>query len=97
MDKFKYSSTNIVTDKGELYKVMATITKILKYYVNRYKVKYIMYEPGKKAEDGLHNPSQREALYKAFIKKQVPNAEFIQYDSSNAPIVQSGQVLVKIK
>ena len=97
LDTTANASSRVVTNKGELYKVMATITKILKYYVNRYKVKYIMYEPGKKAEDGLHNPSQREELYKAFIKKQIPNAQFISHNSEHGPIVQSGQILVKIK
>jgi len=97
LDTTANASSRVVTNKGELYKVMATITKILKYYVNRYKVKYIMYEPSKKRGMEDFTTNQRAGLYKAFIKKQIPDAEFIEYDSSNGPIVSRDQILVKIK
>ena len=69
------SSAKIVVNKGELYKVMATITDIIKYYVKKYKAKAIMYSPSKKSSEedfGL----QRDNLYKAFITKAIPGVRF---------------------
>lgn len=71
------SSTNIVVNKGELYRVMATITAIIKYYVKKFKAEAIMYSPSKKYDEedfGL----QRDNLYKAFITKAIPGIEFKQ-------------------
>ena len=69
------SSTNIVVNKGELYRVMATITAIIKHYVKKFKAKAIMYSPSKKSDEedfGL----QRDNLYKAFISKAIPGVTF---------------------
>ena len=71
------SSTNIVVNKGELYRVMATITAIIKYYVKKFKAEAIMYSPSKKSDEedfGL----QRDNLYKAFIAKAIPGIKFKQ-------------------
>ena len=71
------SSTNIVVNKGELYRVMATITAIIKYYVKKFKAEAIMYSPSKKSDEedfGL----QRDNLYKAFISKAIPGIKFKQ-------------------
>ena len=72
-DEYEFSNT-IVTNKGELYRVMATISNILQHYLKDNKV--ITYSPEKKP--GENFGKQRDALYKAFIAKKFPNAEFKQ-------------------
>lgn len=68
-------SNTVVTNKGEVYKVMATITNIVQHYLKDNKI--ITYSPEKKS--GEEFGKQRDNLYKAFISKKVPNAEFKQY------------------
>jgi hypothetical protein len=84
----KYWSTIIATNKGELYRVMATITKIVQEFLkNNPTIKVLIYEPSKKSSEkefGL----QRDILYKAFIKQAFPSAEI-----SN----QENNIIVKIK
>ena len=70
----KDRSPEIVVNKGELYKVMSTITNIIKHYVKKFKAKEIIYSPAKKENEGFG--SQRDNLYKAFISKAIPNVEF---------------------
>jgi len=68
------SSAKIVVNKGELYRVMATITDIIKKYVKKLKAKAILYSPSKK--QGEDFGTQRDQLYKAFIKKAIPGVKF---------------------
>ena len=68
------SSAKIVVNKGELYRVMATITDIIKKYIKKLKVKAILYSPSKK--QGEDFGTQRDQLYKAFIKKAIPGVKF---------------------
>jgi hypothetical protein len=70
------SSAKIVVNKGELYRVMATITDIIKKYIKKLKVKAILYSPSKK--QGEDFGTQRDQLYKAFIKKAIPGVKFEQ-------------------
>ena len=72
----KYPSTTTVTNKDEMYRVMATITSIIKKYIEEYKIQAIIYSPSKKSdkEDDFNN--QRDKLYKAFISKTFPNVEY---------------------
>jgi len=65
------------TNKGVQYKVMATVTKIIKDYVEQYsKVVDISYEPVKKnAED-----QARMKLYKAYVTKALPNWKYREDD-----------------
>ena len=72
----KYPSTTTVTNKDEMYRVMATITSIIKKYIEEYKIQVIIYSPSKKSdkEDDFNN--QRDKLYKAFISKIFPNVEY---------------------
>jgi hypothetical protein len=69
------SSAKIVVNKGELYKVMATITDIIKYYVKKFKAKAISYSPSKKSDEEDFG-SQRDNLYRAFISKAIPGVRF---------------------
>jgi len=73
------SSSKIVVNKGELYRVMSTITNIIKHYLRQYRgdIKAILYSPSKKSsEEDFSN--QRDNLYKAFILKVFPDAKIKQ-------------------
>jgi hypothetical protein len=67
-------SNTVVTNKGEVYKVMATIVNIVQQYLKDNKI--ITYTPEKKA--GEEFGKKRDSLYKAFITKKFPNVEFKQ-------------------
>ena len=77
-------NVSIVTNKGEMYRVMSTIVDIIKDYIKRNdNIKVIIYEPIKKeGEKGF----KRNDLYMAFIKKQIPTAKF--EDSYGSVIVK---------
>ena len=72
----KYPSVTTVTNKGEMYRVMATITSIIKKYIEEYKIQAIIYSPSKKSdkEDDFNN--QRDRLYREFISKAFPGAKY---------------------
>jgi hypothetical protein len=73
------SSSKIVVNKGELYKVMSTIVDIIKHYLRQYKgdIKAIVYSPSKKSSEENFG-SQRDNLYRAFILKAFPDAKIEQ-------------------
>ena len=77
-------NASIVSNKGEMYRVMSTIVDIIKDYIKRNdNIKAIIYEPIKKeGEKGF----KRNDLYMAFIKKQIPTAKF--EDSYGSVIVK---------
>lgn len=68
------SSSRIVVNKGEMYKVMATIVDIIKKYLKKSKAKGITYYPSKKSSEDFG--TQRDMLYKAFISKAIPGVKF---------------------
>jgi hypothetical protein len=70
------SSAKIVVNKGEMYKVMATIVDIIKKYLKKFKAKAIIYSPSKKS--GENFGVQRDQLYRAFISKAIPGVKFKQ-------------------
>jgi len=74
-DKRGKPSYKIVVNKGELYKVMSTITDIIKHYVEKFKAQAITYSPSKKSSEEDFG-TQRDNLYKAFISKAIPNIKF---------------------
>ena len=65
------NSINDVVNKGEMYAVMSTITKIIIQYLRSFKknasVKFIKIEPSKNFE----GDRRRTNLYLAYIKKQL--------------------------
>ena len=73
---YTYSTANAVVNKGEMYRVMSTMADILRVYSKKLKAKAIIYSPSKK--QGEEFGSQRDLLYKAFIKKAIPNVTFEQ-------------------
>jgi len=70
------SSAKIVVNKGEMYRVMATLVDIIKKYIKKLKAKAILYSPSKK--QGEEFGTQRDQLYKAFISKAIPGVKFEQ-------------------
>lgn len=71
------SSAKIVVNKGEMYKVMATIVDIIKKYLKKFKAQAIIYSPSKKSSEKYFG-TQRDQLYRAFIKKAIPGVTFKQ-------------------
>ena len=69
------SSSKIVVNKGEIYRVMSTLTAIIKHYVKEIEAKAIIYSPSKKSDEEDFG-TQRDNLYKAFISKAIPGAKF---------------------
>ena len=67
-------STTQVTNKGEMFPVMATIVDITKHYLKKLGANGIVYNPSKKSKEG-NTDNQRDRLYRAFIRKAFPNAK----------------------
>jgi len=81
-------SSKVTTNKGEHLKVMSTIVDILKEYIKKNSaIKAIMYSPSKKDNEEVFG-TQRDMLYKAFIKKAAPSATFFK---------ENDYVIAKIK
>jgi len=71
------SSAKIVVNKGEMYRVMATIVDIIKKYIKKSKAQAIIYSPSKKSSEENFG-TQRDNLYRAFISKAFPGTTFKQ-------------------
>jgi hypothetical protein len=71
------SSAKIVVNKGEMYRVMATIVDIIKKYLKKSKAQAIIYSPSKKSSEENFG-AQRDNLYRAFISKAIPGVIFKQ-------------------
>jgi hypothetical protein len=71
------SSAKIVVNKGEMYRVMATIVDIIKKYLKKFKAQAIIYSPSKKSSEENFG-TQRDNLYRAFISKAIPGVTFKQ-------------------
>jgi hypothetical protein len=84
-------SAKIVVNKGELYRVMATITDIIKYYVKKFKAKAISYSPSKKSDEEDFG-SQRDNLYRAFISKAIPGVRFEQSEDDITAILPNTMI-----
>jgi len=61
------------TNKGDQYKIMATVTKILKDYISKHpELVEISYEPVKKSADD----QGREKLYQVYVQKNLPDWKY---------------------
>ena len=69
------SSAKVVVNKGELYRVMATLADIIKKYLKKSKAQAIIYSPSKKSSEENFG-TQRDNLYRAFISKAFPGTTF---------------------
>jgi hypothetical protein len=85
--EFLGGSSNIVVNKGELYKVMATVLDIIKKYLKEFKAQAIIYTPSKKSNEDFGN--QRDQVYKAFISKAFPEVKFEQKGDMMVAILPS--------
>jgi len=78
-NKTKDGFDTLDTNRGEQYKIMATVTKILKDYVAQHpEVVEIVYEPVKSGP----SDQGREKLYKAYVEKNLPDWSYTK-DSHN--------------
>jgi hypothetical protein len=84
------SSAYVIVNKGEMYRVMATIVDIVKKYTKKLKAKAILYSPSKK--QGEDFGTQRDQLYKAFISKAIPGVKFEQKRDLVAAILPDTQI-----
>jgi hypothetical protein len=71
------SSAKIIVNKGEMYRVMATIVNIIKKYIKKSRAEAIIYSPSKKSDEENFG-TQRDNLYRAFISKAFPGTTFKQ-------------------
>ena len=71
------SSSKIVVNKGELYRVMATLADIIKKYIKNSDLQAIVYSPAKKSDEETFG-TQRDNLYRAFISKAFSGVKFEQ-------------------
>jgi hypothetical protein len=87
-DDFGVPNQNVVTNKGEQYRVMNTLAAIIKedLAINSY-IKYITFNPAKRNKDV--NSNAREKMYMKYIQGRLPNAK--QIEDPKYPI------LIKIK
>lgn len=79
---------NLVTNKGELYRVMNTVAAVIRedLAINQY-IKYITFNPAKRDKDTESNA--RGKLYMKYIQGRIPNAKEVQSDRF--------PILIKIK
>lgn len=74
--------TKTVTNKGELYRVMATVTKYVKKELDDFpNIKYIFFQPTKKSS----SDQRRFNLYISYISKIIP-IKSIEKDKGNKNI-----------
>lgn len=84
-------SSKVITNEGDLFKVMATVADIIKKYLKKriFKdVEYLIYTPSKKI-DQAGSKNQRDMLYRKFITHAFTGAH-INTD-------ENGWVVAKIK
>jgi len=75
-------SNKIVTNKGELFRVMATIVDITKKILkDRKNIKTLTFT-GSKTKKGSKDDQRRNNLYMAYIRKNIPNVKNIEDDGS---------------
>jgi hypothetical protein len=76
-------SYKVETNKGELFRVMATIVDITKSILKERKnIKQLTFSGSKKDEDD----NRRNNLYMAYIKKHVPNIKNVEVDGSEIKV-----------
>ena len=70
-------SNSEISNKGDLYDLLATIMDIIKKAIKKYpKIKYIEYIPEKSKKEKNYAGNKRDIAYRYFLKKEFPNTEF---------------------
>ena len=76
-------SYKVETNKGEVFRVMATIVDITKSILKERKnIKTLTFSGAKKDEDD----NRRNKLYMAYIKKHIPNVKNVEVDGSEVKV-----------
>jgi len=86
------SSSKIVVNKGEMYRVMSTIVNIVKKYTKKARAQAIIYSPSKKSSEENFG-TQRDNLYRAFISKAFPGTTFRQSGDNITAILPNNAAL----
>jgi hypothetical protein len=76
-------SYKVETNRGEVFRVMATIVDITKSILKERKnIKQLTFSGAKKSEDD----NRRNNLYMAYIKKHIPNVKNVEVDGSEVKV-----------
>jgi len=80
-DQYDRAEYSTVTNRGELFKVMATVAEIVLYYLQSHpKYKYLTYEPSKTTGK---DDNRRDKLYRAYMKKMIPGSQEVPADEKD--------------
>ncbi len=101
IEQFKRSSLQTgsglylhTSNKGELFKVMATVTNIIKDFLQKNpEIEHLVISPTKENDDD----NRRTKLYIAFIKKNIPNIQFTFKQKDNDLIISRNSIEQLIK
>ena len=75
-------SYNVETNKGEVFRVMATIVDITKRILKKRKNIKTLTFTGSKTKKGSKDDQRRNNLYMAYIRRHIPNVKNIEDDGS---------------
>ncbi len=68
-------STDVITNKGDMYKVMSTVFDIVKDFTNDHEdVLQLKFDPSQTGDDPT-TKDKRAKLYMAYFKKQMPTSK----------------------
>jgi len=80
-DQYDRAEYSTVTNRGELFKVMATVAVIVLYYLqSNPEYKYLTYEPSKTTGK---DDNRRDKLYRAYMKKMIPGSQEVPADEKD--------------
>ena len=74
-DRTTKFSTNVITNKGEVYKVMSTVFDIIKDFVEEHKEVFQLKFNAAQTGDDASTKSKRNKLYMAYLKNHMPKAK----------------------
>jgi len=68
-------STDVITNKGDMYKVMSTVFDIIKDFTNDHEEVYQLKFDSAQTGDDSTTKDKRTKLYMAYLKKQMPTSK----------------------
>tara|TARA_R100001460_G_scaffold29040_4_gene57867 strand:+ start:1061 stop:1576 length:516 start_codon:yes stop_codon:yes gene_type:complete len=77
---------SVETNKGELFRVMATIVDITKKILKKRKNIKTLTFTGAKTKKGSKDDQRRNNLYMAYIRRHIPNVKNIQDDGTEISV-----------
>lgn len=82
-------STSVITNRGEMYRVMSTVFDIVKDFINDYPDTFqLTFDPSQTGDDAS-TKDKRAKLYLAYFKKQMPTSKVYQGEQ--------GEFIVQLK